>query len=37
MNIEYRKFLSHESKMYGTIRLESLELLSESFEANYQE
>lgn len=37
MNIEYRKLLSHESKIYRTIRLESLEQFPESFEASYQE
>ncbi|MGE8555374.1 MAG: GNAT family N-acetyltransferase [Chryseobacterium jejuense] len=37
MNIEYRKLLSHESSIYRTIRLESLEEFPESFEATYQE
>lgn len=37
MNIEYRKLLSHESKMYRKIRLESLEQFPESFAATYQE
>ncbi|WP_347216555.1 GNAT family N-acetyltransferase [Chryseobacterium sp.] len=37
MNIEYRKLLSHESKIYRAIRLESLEQFPDSFEANYQE
>lgn len=37
MNIEYRKLLPHESKIYRALRLESLEQFSYSFEVNYQE
>ncbi|REC60732.1 GNAT family N-acetyltransferase [Chryseobacterium pennae] len=37
MNIEYRKLLAHESKIYRDIRLESLEQFPDSFAASYQE
>ncbi|AZA85188.1 N-acetyltransferase [Chryseobacterium lactis] len=37
MNIEYRKLLPEESKMYRKIRLESLEKFPEAFGANYQD
>ena len=37
MNIEYRKLLPHESKIYRTLRLESLEQFPDAFEVNYQE
>lgn len=37
MNINYRKLFPEESKIYRTIRLESLEEFPESFCANYQE
>lgn len=37
MNIEYRKLLPHESKIYRALRLESLEQFPDAFEVNYQE
>jgi len=37
MNIEYRNLLPHESSIYRTIRLESLEKFPASFGAQYQE
>ncbi|ASK29640.1 GNAT family N-acetyltransferase [Chryseobacterium sp. T16E-39] len=37
MNIEYRSLLPHESRIYRTIRLESLKKFPESFGANYEE
>lgn len=37
MNIEYRKLLGHESKIYRAIRLESLEQFPDSFETSYLE
>lgn len=37
MNIEYRKLMSHESKIYRMVRLESLEQFPESFEVSYLE
>lgn len=36
-NINFRKLLPEESKIYRTIRLESLEKFPDSFGANYQE
>ncbi|SHM54282.1 Acetyltransferase (GNAT) domain-containing protein [Chryseobacterium carnipullorum] len=37
MNIDYRLLMSHESRKYRIIRLESLKKFPESFGANYQE
>lgn len=37
MNIKYRALLPHESKIYRTIRLESLKKFPEAFGANYEE
>ncbi|MDH6252994.1 ribosomal protein S18 acetylase RimI-like enzyme [Chryseobacterium sp. H1D6B] len=37
MEIEYRKLLPHESKMYRAVRLESLEKFPAAFGADYQE
>jgi ribosomal protein S18 acetylase RimI-like enzyme len=37
MNIEYRTLLPYESKIYRTIRLESLKEFPESFGARYEE
>ncbi|WP_249413582.1 GNAT family N-acetyltransferase [Chryseobacterium indologenes] len=37
ININYRKLLPEESKIYRAIRLESLEKFPEAFGANYQE
>jgi ribosomal protein S18 acetylase RimI-like enzyme len=37
VNIKYRILLPHESRIYRTIRLESLEKFPESFSADYQE
>ncbi|RLJ32170.1 ribosomal protein S18 acetylase RimI-like enzyme [Chryseobacterium sp. 7] len=37
MNINYRKIFPEESKIYRTIRLESLEKFPESFGTHYQE
>lgn len=37
MNIQYRKLLPEESKMYRTIRLESLQQFPESFGVTYEE
>ncbi len=37
LNIEYRKLVPYESKMYREIRLESLLQFPDSFETNYEE
>jgi len=37
MNIQYRKLLPEESKIYRTVRLESLKKFPESFGADYNE
>lgn len=37
MNIQYRKLLSEESKLYRNIRLESLQKFPESFGVSYEE
>ncbi|MDQ1163118.1 ribosomal protein S18 acetylase RimI-like enzyme [Chryseobacterium sp. SORGH_AS 447] len=37
MNIQYRKLLPEESKMYRTVRLESLQQFPESFGVTYEE
>ncbi|MDN3693740.1 GNAT family N-acetyltransferase [Chryseobacterium tructae] len=37
MDIEYRKLVPYESKMYRKIRLESLQQFPDSFETNYEE